>query len=389
MREERSREKRILVICPFPVGIAPAQRLKYEQYFDDWRANGYSVDVSPFMSRRLFDVAWTRGHLATKVLGTIAGTLRRWRDLLRIRRYDLVYVFLWVTPLGTSWSERLVRRLAKSLIYDIDDNVHLGQELDDAINPNRLLRFLKNRNKPVTLMRTADYVIASSPFLEKTARELNRLGRAVYITSSVDVNHFRPRSRRPENPKCVIGWTGTFSSQPFLDAMARMLRKLGETHEFEFRLVGNFDYAMPCVDLKVVRFDKAREIADLEHFDVGVYPLVDDPFVYGKSGLKAIVYMAMGLPVVASAIGTTPLVVRHGENGFLVSSDDEWLEALRSLIDDPDLRRRMGEQARRDAVSRFSIEAVAGQYRQVLRSVTEPANGETHLPARSVALADQ
>ncbi len=187
----------------------------------------------------------------------------------------------------------------------------------------------------------------------------------------------------------MVGWTGTFSSQPFLDAIAPMLRKLGETHEFEFRVVGNFDYAMPGVDLKVVRFDKAREIADLEHFDIGIYPLVDDPFVYGKSGLKAIVYMAMGLPVVASAIGTTPLVVRHGENGFLVSSDNEWLEALRSLIDDPDLRRRLGEQARRDAVARFSIEAVAAQYQEVLRGVTEPPNGETHLPARSVALADQ
>jgi L-malate glycosyltransferase len=374
-REEGGRKKKkILVICPFPEGIAPAQRLKYEQYFDDWRAHGYSVDVSPFMSRRLFDVAWAKGHLATKVLGTIAGTLRRWRDFLRIRRYDLVYVFLWVTPLGTSWSERLVRRLARALIYDIDDNVHLGQQIDDRINPNRLLRYLKGKSKPITLMRTADYVIASSPFLEETAKELNRKGRAVYITSSVDVDHFRPRTRRPDNPRCVIGWTGTFSSQPFIDAIAPMLRKLGETHAFEFRIVGNFDYSMPGVDLRVVRFDKAREIADLEHFDIGIYPLVDDPFVYGKSGLKAIVYMAMGLPVVGSDIGTTPLVIRDGENGFLVRTEKDWLEALKRLIDDPDLRRRMGEQARRDAVASFSVQAVAGAYRKVLASVVEKPN---------------
>jgi L-malate glycosyltransferase len=367
--QKGGRQKSILVICPFPEGIAPAQRLKYEQYFDDWRANGYSVDVSPFMSRKLFDVAWTRGHLATKILGTLAGTLRRWRDFLRIRRYDLVYVFLWVTPLGTSWSERLVRRLARALIYDIDDNVHLGQEIDHSINPNRLLRFLKGKGKAIYLMRTADYVIASSPFLEETAKELNRAGRALYITSSVDTGHFRPRKQRPNNLKCVIGWTGTFSSQPFIDALAPMLRKLGETHAFEFRVVGNFDYSMPGVDLKVVRFDKAREIVDLEHFDIGVYPLVDDPFVYGKSGLKAIVYMAMGLPVVGSDIGTTPLVIRDGENGFLVRSEEDWLEALKKFIDDPALRRRMGEQARRDAVARFSVQAVAGAYRKVLASV--------------------
>ncbi len=283
-------------------------------------------------------------------------------------------MFLWVTPLGANWSERLVRRLARRLVYDIDDNVHLGQHLDDAINPNRLLRYFKGKGKPIYLMRTADHVVASSPFLEKSARELNYAGRATYITSSVDVHYFQPRSRRPDNPKCVIGWTGTFSSQPFIDAMAPMLRKLSETHEFEFRIVGNFDYSMPGMDLKVVRFDKAQEIADLEHFDIGIYPLVDDPFVYGKSGLKAIVYMAMGLPVVASPIATTPLVVRHGENGFLARTEDEWLESLGRLINDPDLRRQLGEQARRDAVDRFSKEAVAGEYRKVLASVWEKSN---------------
>ena len=86
MQSKSSRPKSILVICPFPLDIAPAQRLKYEQYFDHWRANGYSVTVSPFMSRDLFDVAWKRGFLGRKILGTLAGTLRRWRDFLRIRK---------------------------------------------------------------------------------------------------------------------------------------------------------------------------------------------------------------------------------------------------------------------------------------------------------------
>lgn len=368
MKADQSRS--ILVICPFPLDIAPAQRLKYEQYFDHWRASGYSVTVSPFMSRRLFDAAWKKGHLATKILGTLAGTLRRWRDLLRISRFDLVYVFLWVTPLGTNWTERLVRRLAKKLVYDIDDNVHLGQQIDAKFNPNPLIQILKSRAKPLFLMRTADHVITSSPFLEETARRLNRNGRATYITSSVDVHHFRPRAKRPDNPKCVIGWTGTFSSQPFLEQMAPMLRRLRETHEFEFRIVGNFAFAMPGVDLKVVRFDKTREIADLDHFDIGVYPLADDPFVYGKSGLKAIVYMAMGLPVVASAVGTTPLLYEHGEIGFMVRNDDEWLEALRMLIDRPELRERMGRTARRVAVNHYSREAVQQQYLRILDSVS-------------------
>jgi glycosyltransferase involved in cell wall biosynthesis len=91
--------------------------------------------------------------------------------------------------------------------------------------------------------------------------------------------------------------------------------------------------------------------------------------VAGKSGLKAIQYMAFGIPCVATNIGTTPRIIRDGENGLLVQTDEEWLAALERLIDDPDLRRRLGEQARRDAVARYSTRVIADQYREVLDAV--------------------
>jgi len=110
-------------------------------------------------------------------------------------------------------------------------------------------------------------------------------------------------------------------------------------------------------------------VEDLQAIDVGVYPLPADEWVTGKSGLKAIQYMAFGLPCVATEVGTTPMIIRDGENGLLVRNDDEWLSALIRLIDDPALRRRLGEQARKDAVRRYSTSAVAGDYRAVLESV--------------------
>jgi L-malate glycosyltransferase len=92
--------------------------------------------------------------------------------------------------------------------------------------------------------------------------------------------------------------------------------------------------------------------------------------MYGKSGLKAIVYMAMGFPVVSSAVGTTPLLYDHGEIGYMVRSDEEWLEALKALIDQPELRKRMGETAREVAVARYSREAVRSQYLRILDAVS-------------------
>jgi len=167
----------------------------------------------------------------------------------------------------------------------------------------------------------------------------------------------------------VVGWTGTFSSAPFLDKLAPMLRELAKLRDFEFRIVGNFDYAMPGVNLTVVQFDKTREIADLDAFDIGIYPLPDEPWVYGKSGLKAIVYMAMGLPVVASNVGTTPLLYAHGDIGFMVASDSEWLDALIRLIDSEEERRVKGATAREVAVANYSRTVVRNQYRAVLAEV--------------------
>jgi glycosyltransferase involved in cell wall biosynthesis len=63
------------------------------------------------------------------------------------------------------------------------------------------------------------------------------------------------------------------------------------------------------------------------------------------------------------------MIIRDGENGILVRTPEEWVAALERLIDDPALRRRLGEQARRDAVAKYSIRAVARDYRTVLASV--------------------
>ena len=81
--------------------------------------------------------------------------------------------------------------------------------------------------------------------------------------------------------------------------------------------------------------------------------------------------MSCALPCLISASSGAVGLIRDGANGLLVTTAGEWLGALRRLLDDADLRRRLGEQARRDAVANYSVKAVARDYRQVLASVME------------------
>jgi glycosyltransferase involved in cell wall biosynthesis len=361
--------RRMLVLCPFPYGVQAGQRLKFEQYYDDWRAHGWDIHVAPFADLRLWEVLYDRGHLPAKVVGTIRGYWRRLPFFLRAGAYDLVYCHMHVTPLGSSVPERIIRRRAKRLVFDVEDNVLVGQPMEKKDHPNWLVRVLRGKGKARYLVRTADHVITSSPSLNEQCRLINEKGACTYISSSIDADRFQPANRFANDGPLTIGWTGTFSSRPYLDALASVFQRLAKQREFKLRVIGNFDYSLPGVDLEVVRWTREREVIDLQAIDIGVYPLPAHDWVGGKSGLKAITYMMMGLPCVATDIGTTPLIIRDNENGLLVRTDEEWLAALNRLLDDPELRRRLGQQARDDAVEKYSTRAIAAEYRAVLDSV--------------------
>lgn len=370
-----ARRRRMLVICPFPTGVAAGQRLKYEQYFDDWRSQGWEITVASYMDKALWEVAYAPGNLPGKLLGVLRGHVRRVTNVPRISQYDLVYVFMWVTPLGTSVFERLTRRLAKRLVFDLEDNVLVGQGLSKKDNPNYRVSLIKGSNKARFLIRTADHVITSSPFLNETCLAINERKACTYISSSVDTDRFVPANSYSGSEGLTIGWTGTQSTRVMLDLLRGVFQRLAQRVPFKLKVIGNFDYDLPGVDLEVVRWSAEREVADLQTIDIGVYPLPIDDWVTGKSGLKAIQYMAFGIPPVATNVGTTPMLIRPGENGLLVKTENEWLDALETLIRSPELRRKLGEQARLDAVEKYSTKAVAAQYRRVLDDVMGHVNG--------------
>jgi glycosyltransferase involved in cell wall biosynthesis len=359
--------KRVLVVCPFPQGVAAGQRLKYEQYLDHWRENGYEVVVSSFMDEPMWDVVYTRGNYVLKILGTLRGYFRRFLDIFRITHFDVVYIFMWVTPFGTSLFERLFRRLSKNLIYDVEDNVFT--EKGNDLNP--LVKIFKSTDKTVFLIKSANHVITSSPFLNDYCLEINKNKVCTYISSSVDTALFLPTNTYSNKSKVTIGWTGTFSSKVYLDLLRNVFLELNKRIAFKLRVIGNFQYEFPGIDLEVIQWTKEREVEDLQGIDIGVYPLAQDEWVLGKSGLKAIQYMGFGLPTVATNVGTTPRIIKHMANGWLVKTEEEWIDALETLIKNPELRRNMGEAARLAVLENYSTHVIKSTYLSILNKLTE------------------
>jgi len=95
-------------------------------------------------------------------------------------------------------------------------------------------------------------------------------------------------------------------------------------------------------------------------------------------GLVVLEAMAVGCPVVATAVGGVLDIVRDDETGLLVPDGDAkaLAEALGRLLDDAALRRRLAEQARRLAEREFSVKGMVEQYEAVYESVVARRRAE-------------
>ena len=182
-------KKRILIICPFPQGVAAGQRLKYEQYLNHWRENGYEITISSFMDMPMWKIVYTPQNYVSKILGTLRGHCRRLCDIFRVGRYDLVYVFMWVTPLFDSIFERLFLARSHSLIYDFDDAIFLN---GTNLKGNIFRKYIKNNNKSKILIKHSSHIITSSPYNLEYCLNTNKYNAATYIPCSLDESRFIP-----------------------------------------------------------------------------------------------------------------------------------------------------------------------------------------------------
>jgi glycosyltransferase involved in cell wall biosynthesis len=359
------RRKRILVLCPHPERVAPGQRLKYEQYFDYLRSSGYDLVVSPFQTLRMWHVVYKKGRFFSKVFWVLVGYARRFRDLLRLPFYDGIFVFLQVTPLGPPLAERIFRSLARKVIYDIDDLVFMGK----VSEANKLIGRIKGKNKPIYMMKCADHVLVGTPYLEEFVRKYNHRTTDISVTINTDV--YVPKSNYRGNDRLVIGWSGSFSTSPYLRLLEGPLRELRKQVDFRLRVIGAPDFKMEGIEVEGLPWVETTEVQDLLPIDIGLYPLPDEQWVYGKSGGKALQYMGLGIPTIATAIGANFRIIDDGECGFLVKAgaEDEWLDRMKRLALDPALRERIGRNGRKRIEDRFSMRANRDRYLDLFKQV--------------------
>lgn len=353
---------RVLALVPYPPGRVPGQRYRIEQWAPHLRALEVEVTMAPALSAASHERLQRPGGLALKAAGLLAAQASRHRLLRHLEGFDLAYVYREATLGRSDWFER---RLAARLpfVLDFDDAIYLP-----AVSPaNAAFAWLKDPGKTERLCRLARRVMVGNATLAAWAAPRSRA--VDVIPSTIDTDLYLPRPPAPGDGARlpVIGWTGSATTVPYLEALAPALLRLRRQRPFELRVIGGAARLPPELDARLLPWRAASEVADLQPLDVGLMPLGDDEWSRGKCGMKALQYMALGIPSVVAPVGVNATIVRHGENGLHARSEDEWVEALRRLLDDPALRARLGAEARRTVEAGYSAGATAPRVAQAFR----------------------
>ncbi len=343
---------RIHIIAPHRTGRSPSQRYRLEQYIPHLRAQGHEV-----LYARLLDVwddriLYSRGHIISKGLLLLKAFLRRWRDVMGIRHGDTVLLHREAFMTRGILFERMIRRRAGLLIFDLDDAIWLM----DVSEGNRRLSWLKDPAKTDRIIALADRVIAGNAYIAEHCRAIH--SDVACIPTVIDTERYQVMPAPEEGP-VVIGWTGSRTSTTHLVAVLPMLRAVHDRWEdrIRFRVISDIAPVLPGLPFEHVPWDPDTEPEDLAPMHIGIMPMPDDAWSRGKCGFKGLQYMAMGKAVVLSDVGVNSTIVHHGHNGFLARSEAEWMEAVGRLVEDADLRRRLGAEARSTVEQHWSLAA--------------------------------
>lgn len=356
--------KRVLYIAMHRRDRSPSQRFRFEQYLEFLKQNGYDYDFSFLISPEDDKVFYSPGNLLTKGIIFLKCFTKRLGDVMKANSYDIIFIQREAFMTGTTFFEKQFARSKAKVIFDFDDSIWM-QNVSDA---NKKFSFLKDASKTSSIIALSDMVFAGNQYLADYAKPFNSNIRIVPTT--IDTDEYQ-RMEQPGNGRVCIGWSGSITTiQHFkfaVPALLKIKKKYGD--RIKIKVIGDANYKNEELDVVSLNWNKQDELRELSSFDIGIMPLPDDEWAKGKCGLKGLQYMALKIPTIMSPVGVNSQIIQSGVNGFLASTDDEYVEAISTLIDNETLRKKMGEEGRRTVVEQYSVKALQQKYLQYYNEV--------------------
>jgi len=347
--------------------LAASSRTRVLQYLPFLRQQGIDADVLTVLpdhaiSGSQLDV---RRQPLRKTLYYLWAAWRTWSCGLRTwwhgRSRDLLFVQKVIFPPPIRW---LLRHMSTPVVYDFDDAIFTTE----VRSGHWLARVKESRNASgvPAMLGLADLAVVENEYTAEFARQHCDV---LQITGPIDTTSYAEiRSRVADTDPFTVGWIGSGSTVAYLELIAPVLQRLARELNLRLLVVGA-QFELHGVDVECKPWALEQEATDLARCHVGVMPVPDDPWTRGKGGYKLLQYMAASLPVVTDPVGINVEIVASGESGLLVEGEDGWEAGLARLIEDGDLRQRLGAAGRDRVEAMYSQGVQQDQLLTMLRQV--------------------
>ena len=310
---------------------------------------------------------------------------RRLRDLLRTQRFDVVHMdsitLSGYLPLLGDLPVVCVHHNIESALLERRGRAEKSPWrraylLHQARLMEREMRHWCGRCRLNVLVSDADRTE-----LQRIVPEAN----CTVVPNGVDIDAFRPGAGREEGLVFVGGlnwFPNRDALQYFCDAILPRVRAAGEATPVRWLGGGASD--------EVRRLYRDRHAVELTGYVPDVRPYVRDAACYvvplrvgGGTRLKILDAWAMGKAVVSTSVGCEGLAAADGRNILIRDDPDSFAHAVRAVLHDGALRRRLEIEGRRTVEQHYSWEGIGESMLPLYRSLHEAT--DERLPGRPVA----
>ena len=355
---------KILFIVPYSEE-GPSNRLRVSQFLPYLSKAGIQYKVRPFIFNRFYRILYSKGNYFKKGIFFISSFLGRMADIVRLLKYDVIFIHREACPISVPFFEWAAYRLKKKIIFDFDDAIYLPNKS----KYNNIVKWVKDTKKVPYIIKISNMVIAGNCFLADFASRYNK--NVEVIPTCVDTDTYRNTVNARVSDSLTIGWIGSTTTVEYLYLLKNIFVKLAAKYPYlRFKIIGG-EFKVSGLDDIIInkKWSLENEVSDLETIDIGIMPMPDNDWTRGKCCFKALLYMSMQIPCVCSSVGINKKIIKDGTNGFIASSNKEWFDKLSFLIENEALRKKIGVAGRKTVEESFSVKVNSDRYLEIIKRI--------------------
>ncbi len=357
---------KVLCLVLHRLARSPGQRFRFEQYMSFLQSHGFEFTISNLLSEKDDIIFYQKRKYLKKLLIFLKTIKIRYNDLRRVKDYDIVFIYREAVMHGSVYFEKQISKTGVPIIFDFDDAIWLM----DVSEGNKELRWLKHPSKTAALIKFSTLTITGNRFLFEYAIKYNN--NVCIIPSTVDIEQYRRNDVKEADKNIIcIGWIGSATTLKHFMLAIPFLKKIINKYpgKIKIRLISDTNFNTDEIEIEFIKWSASTELDSLQKIDIGIMPLPDNEWSKGKCGMKGLQFMALEIPVIMSRLGVNTEIISDGDNGFLASSDEEWIEKISMLVELPALRQKLGKKGKQTVVDKYSFEANKQKWLNAFQSV--------------------